>query len=231
VLGGSGIGSDLTLSAADSGINLNPNDSGLSLDEEPLDLTGSAVDALELPEDDDIALDDMIGNPDAATQLKQDDEFFLTPVEDDGDDDESGSQVIALEDSMGYADPGAATMLGAGDVDQVGAALDGMGGAAPAMLVAEDPDMFGGPQPMGGGAVTPQMMPMPAQAPAALPEAPYSVWNVLTLLMVLMLMLAGGMLMMDLVRNMWTFEGGVASTSMMDTIVEALQFSTDTGAP
>ncbi len=231
VLGGSGIGSDLTLSAADSGINLNPNDSGLSLDEEPLELTGSSVDALELPEDDDIALDDVIGDPDAATQLKQDDEFFLTPVEDDGDDDESGSQVIALEDSMGYADPAAATMLGQPGGDEVGAALDGMGDAAPAMLVAEDPDMFGGPQPAGGGSVTPQMMPQPAQAPAAAPEAPYSVWNVLTLLMVLMLMIFGGMLMMDLVRNMWTFEGGVASTTMMDTIVEALQLSPDTGAP
>ncbi|MEX2026275.1 MAG: helix-turn-helix domain-containing protein, partial [Pirellulaceae bacterium] len=43
-------GSDVTLGAGDSGINLKPSDSGLNLEEEALDLgSGSAIESLELP--------------------------------------------------------------------------------------------------------------------------------------------------------------------------------------
>src|SRR5437762_9055239 len=53
--GSTGKGSDVTLGSGDSGINLAPSDSGLSLEEEPLDLGGgSAVESLELPEDEDV---------------------------------------------------------------------------------------------------------------------------------------------------------------------------------
>src|SRR5205085_1588749 len=48
--GSSGKGSDVTLGSGDSGINLSPSDSGLSLEQEPLDLGGSGVESLELPE-------------------------------------------------------------------------------------------------------------------------------------------------------------------------------------
>lgn len=115
MLGGSGIGSDVTLGGGDSGTNLaSPADSGLSLEDEPLDLMGSSVDAsFELGEDDDvISLSNELADPDEATQLKADEEFLLSPAGDlGGDDSDSGSQVIALEDSEAF-DENADTMLG-----------------------------------------------------------------------------------------------------------------------
>ncbi|QDU95854.1 excisionase family DNA-binding protein [Lignipirellula cremea] len=232
VLGGSGIGSDLALGAGDSGINLNPTDSGLSLEEEPLELGGSAIDMLELPEDDDmITLDGSSSDPDAATQLKADEEFLLTPVNDEFEDEESGSQVIALEDSVGYADENAATMLG-------GDALDGLDGydagggdymnsGAGDQLVAEEPDMFGdayGGMSMGGAGAA-QMAPMPNQAMAPVSnERPYSIFNVLSLMCVCMLLCFTGMLMIDLVRNIWVFDGTQdVTTSIMDSVIAAFQ--------
>jgi excisionase family DNA binding protein len=217
VLSGSGIGSDVTLGAGDSGIGLaNPSESGLDLADVELDLGGSAVDSLELPEDDDddvIALEEE-ADPDAATQLKADDNFLLEPVEDGDEEDESGSQVIALEDSEQY-DADAATMLG-GEGDQA--------------LVAEaDSDMFGQEiaaygQQGAGGAAQPMAgpMPMPIHQPAAaMPEAGYSIWNVLALFCAMMFLMFGGLLMFDLVNNMWEAQGvGAGSTWIMDKVIE-----------
>jgi hypothetical protein len=217
VLSGSGIGSDVTLGAGDSGIGLaNPSESGLDLADVELDLGESGVDSLELPEDDDddvIALEEE-ADPDAATQLKADDNFLLTPVEDEEEEDESGSQVIALEDSEQY-DADAATMLG-GEGDQA--------------LVAEaDSDMFGQEieaygQQGAGGAAQPMAGPMPMpmhQAAAAMPEASYSIWNVLALFCAMMFLMFGGLLIFDLVNNMWEAQGvGAGSTWIMDMVVE-----------
>jgi len=111
--GSSGHGSDVTLGAGDSGINLSPSDSGLSLEEEPLDLGGgSGVESLELPEDEDvIALDTDAADRDEATQVKADNEFLLSAGDTlEEDESDSGSQVIALEDSESF-DQDAATML------------------------------------------------------------------------------------------------------------------------
>lgn len=224
VLGGSSISSDLSLTG-DSGINLQPTDSGLSLDEEPLELGGSGIDALELPEDDDILeLESEPADADAATMARQQDgDFFLTPSEDADDDDESGSQVIALEES-GYVDPDQATMIGGGGVADAGFDQPGMGAAAP--LVAQDDDMFRQPGETvtGGGAGAAQ--PVPAQAPAApaaATEMPYSIWNVLGLLVVFMFVLMSLMLMVDVVSNVWSFnEPYSASTMLMDELVKAL---------
>src|SRR5690606_36717664 len=100
---GSGAGSDVTLGAGDSGINLgNPSDSGLSL-EEPLELSGgSGAESLELGEDEMLDLDKSMGG--------SDDDFMLTPVEDGLDEEsDSGSQVIAL-DSEDFEDAGEAAL-------------------------------------------------------------------------------------------------------------------------
>lgn len=222
VLGGShsGSGSDLTLGAGGSGINLTPTDSGLNL-EQPLDLVGSGVESLELPEDDDmIALEDISADPNAATQLKADDEFLLTPVEEAFvDDDSSGSQVIALEDSEAYADENAKTMLGpqAGRQQALEAA-------------AADPFAAGldtlNVQP-GSPGMTAQPVMAPAQVPfttASLPEAPYSIWNVLALMFIVVFLGVTGMLMTDLMRNMWSFDSSYpATTKLMDALVEAFR--------
>ncbi len=115
VLGGSGPGSDVTRSASDSGISLlDPTDSGLSLETSDLQLGGSNVESLELGEDDMISLEDQAGDTEAVTQLKADEDFLLTPLEDaGGEESDSGSQVIAL-DAEGEFDESAATMLGSG---------------------------------------------------------------------------------------------------------------------
>jgi hypothetical protein len=205
VLGGSGIGSDVTLGGGDSGINLaSPADSGLSL-EEPMELMGGSNlnAAFELPEDDDvISLSTDLADPDEATQLKADEEFLLSPSGDQGgDESDSGSQVIALEDSEAF-DENADTMLRP---------------AQPA-LVVED----AGFEAMGG---TPGASPAMSQQymTTAAPEAPYTIWNVLGLLCCVMVLGLTGMLMTDLMRNMWAFDTErVVSTGLMDSILSAV---------
>ncbi len=208
VLGGSGIGSDVTLGGGDSGINLaSPADSGLSLEDEPLDLMGSSVDAsFELGEDDDvISLSNELADPDEATQLKADEEFLLSPAGDlGGDDSDSGSQVIALEDSEAF-DENADTMLRP---------------AQPALVVEDAGDDFVG---MPAGVGTPMANMSPNYAPAGVPEAPYSVWNVLGLMSCAFFLMLTGMLMTDLMRNMWAFDTDqVMSTALMDSILSGL---------
>ena len=233
VLGGSGIGSDVSLDPGGSGINIGrPSDSGLSL-EEPLELGGSQIDSLELPEDEDmVALEevDIASDPDQATMLKQDEEFALSPIADMGGEDssDSGSQVIALEDSeqfeAGMADLGDAGMAGAG----MGAALGAAGGA---MLNPNMPDNLGGAPMNFGGGMTAGLAPgamgaagaQPAYAPGPV-EAPYSIFNVLSLLAVFMVMSLTCMLMIDVLRNMWAFDNSATmSSSVMDMIIDSLK--------
>lgn len=209
VLGGTG--SDVTLGAHDSGINLTrPSESGLALDSESLDLAGgSHVESLELGEDNVVPLDSS-ADPDLATQLKADDDFLLTPVEDTGNQEsDSGSQVIALDTEE--FDRNAATMLGAG--------------AAP--LLEEEQ---GGPAPLpdlGGAALgAPGLAPM--QQPVApigeLPETPYDIWNVLGLAVVTLSLSVCGIMMVDLMRNIWSWEGTFSfNSSLMDAIVKMFE--------
>ena len=82
--------SEIALDAADSGVNLSPTDSGLSLDEEPLELGGSDIDALELPEDSDINLLDADDSSDSA-ELQMADEAGLDIELPEGNADPLGS--------------------------------------------------------------------------------------------------------------------------------------------
>src|SRR5690606_32743315 len=117
---------------------------------------GSQVGSMALGEDDMIELDED-ADPEAATQLKADDDFLLTPVDDDSDDDSSsGSQVIALDTEQ--FDDTANTMLAAGP-----AVLEEDDfGAMPAGGMAMGPGMMAGAGMMG----QPMMQPV-----AQLPEA------------------------------------------------------------
>lgn len=204
VLSGSGSASDLSLGAADSGINLSspsdsglsleadsginlqsPTDSGLSLDEEPLDMGGSSVSSLELPEDGEpLALDEF-----ADESLQQDEQFMLTPSEDmpAQDESDSGSQVIALEDSEAF--------------DQEAMAPAGQA------LLAESSGLEAQLDALGGGAA-PAISPQAAYAAAEFPEAPYSAWNITGLVLILVFLSLTGILMMDVLRNMWGWEEG-----------------------
>jgi len=203
---GEGSGSDITMSSSDSGIGLaSPSDSGLSLDEEPLELGGSTVESLELGEDDEVSLDLASSDPDAATQLKADDDFMLTPLDDAGGDEteDSGSQVIAL-DSESF-DESADTMLG-------GAAL----GSGAAALADQLGDMSAAS--MTGGAASPLM-----PAPMTVPEAPYSIWNVLSLALCFVFLALTGMMMFDLLQNMWSWDQSYAlNSSIMDGLINMI---------
>ncbi len=108
---GSGVHNDITLDSADSGINLaGLTDSGISLDNNSVDLSSSSVDALELPADGDSPSRDEPTDPDRATEWDGNEPFLLEPGFDGSDEEESGSQVIALDSEENY-DRGAAAIL------------------------------------------------------------------------------------------------------------------------
>lgn len=211
------------LSASDSGVKLNPDDSGLSLEASGLDLAsgGSGLDMSTnaSAEDSDIVpLDDADPySQSAATQLKQGrgDDFDLESPAGAELDDESESQVIPVLSDDAYADMGDATQLG-GFGDDLGGGAGGFG---------FDGGGMGGGMGMGGdmgmgvaGAPAVQVVTVPVQ------EKPYSIWNVLGLLLVLMFMTPGLIFMTDLLLNMWDYEGQyTVSTSVVDSIVDALQ--------
>jgi hypothetical protein len=216
VIGGSsGSGSDITI-GGDSGISLvDPADSGLSL-EEPVNLLDAGEESLELGEDDMLVFGEEAGS-ESPTELKTDDDFLLTPLSDaDEDDSESGSQVIALDTESGGDE--AATLVAGG-------------GMAP--MLDEDFSPDAGPQfavtpaagPLPGGA--PQAMPRPGMEPGpvtSLPEAPYSVWNVLSLAGCTVFLALTGMMVYDLLRNMWSWNGTYAvNSSLMDMLTGFLK--------
>jgi excisionase family DNA binding protein len=200
-------GSDVTGGSGGSGINLaSPSDSGLNLEEEPLDLAGSSVSSLELPEDDDIIdLDELDALGEEGGKLKADEDFQLTASAMTGEEDEedSGSQVIALEDSEAFGD--AAGMLVEGEEAEpvLGQAEDELEGAL---------DQYES---------SPMVQPAAQAGYAAPPEAPYSIWNIIALLSIFVVLGLTGMLMMDLVRNMWSWnEPFTASTPIMDMMIK-----------
>ncbi|MFO0922022.1 MAG: helix-turn-helix domain-containing protein [Pirellulales bacterium] len=111
-----GSGSDLAL-ATDSGINLmSPSDSGLSLEDEPLDLAGTGISGLDLAtEGSDVGSG--VGSAAASGSLvdfQQDEEFQLSPSGGIEVEEDSGSQVIELEDSTEFGS--APVALSGGDV-------------------------------------------------------------------------------------------------------------------
>lgn len=224
VLGGSSSGgSDITI-GGDSGISLvDPADSGLSL-EEPLELGAAADESLELGEDDMLTLDEQV-DTESPTELKKDDEFLLTPLEEAGEeeDSESGSQVIALDSDVGSDE--SATLIASGEAAAMPAMLDedftgaGFGGEAPSLGRGAVGAGFAGGMPVG------------AEGPAigagayALPEAPYSGWVVTCLVLCSLVLMLTGWMMVDLVRNMWSWQGTYNSTSMiMDGILKMFNF-------
>jgi hypothetical protein len=197
--------SDITRGATDSGIHLvDPKDSGLSL-EEPLVLGGgSAKELLELGEADVISLEES-ADMEGATQLKTDEDFLLTPVQETAtDESDSGSQVIALdadeEMSSGAFTPATSGMVAMLEED-TGAAEGGLGMAQ-----------------AGGIAVGPSLITSPQT-----PEAPYSGWNVAGLVCCAILLLMTGMMMYDLTRNMWQWDSASkTNVSIFDSIEKTI---------
>jgi len=204
--------SELALEANKSGISLSPNESGISLGDEPLELGGSDIDELELPEGDDMIILEDAADPDAATMMPEDD-FNLTPLEQslDGEDSSSSSQVIALEDSEIYADESSATILGdsVSEFGQPALVDDNMGlqqgGYDDGALIA--PGMDAG---------------MQGSVPAGPPEAPYTLLNVLALALCAFILGMATLLTFDMCRNMWIGDGSVVSSGPLNFLIESL---------
>jgi excisionase family DNA binding protein len=219
VLGSGSSPSGLTL-GGDSGISLvDPHDSGLSL-EEPLEIGGSKAESLELGEDEALALAGSKKGP--GSSVKGDDDFLLTPMEDAGDaeESESGSQVIALDTDGDDA----STMIASTPVHTMGAMLDeDITGSSPSMD-------FGSGVALGSAALaTPALSPTvglaessAAAAPAAsyAIDAPYTPLQITGLVLCTLVLMLCGMMMYDMVRNIWSWDGTYsANSTLMDFIL------------
>ncbi|PAY20228.1 DNA-binding protein [Rhodopirellula sp. SM50] len=202
--------SDISV-AGDSGINLmSPSDSGLSLESEPLDLAGSSLSALDLGAEltDGSGISGSSGKNAGGSGAGSDEEFQLSPSGVGLDADlESSSQVIEVEDSelvgeavdfqddfaddAGFADAGFsdAEPLEADAFEESPAGMDGdvLGGEAIEMDEVDESPSVGAVSGMGGY------------------EVPFSMLQCLSLMFIILTLSLGGMLMTDLVRNMWTY--------------------------
>ncbi len=192
-----GSGSDLGL-AADSGINLmSPSDSGLSLEDEPLDLAGTGISGLDLAGEgsDPGGSGSGISGSGSLVDFQQDEEFQLSPSGGIEAEEDSGSQVIELEDSTDFGDavgglPGDDGMLG-GEFgsDQADGSLgveSGMAGAA--------------------------MM-------QGTPEVPMGIFPVTALLVTLLTCGMSAIFVTDIVRNMWEWNSSSDLTSWFTNLV------------
>ena len=202
--------------AGDSGIGLmNPADSGLSLESSPLQLGGSAVESLDLGEDDMLELDEPAAKSGIAAQPHTDDDFLLTPLEDAGvEESDSGSQVIALEGDVEFDEAGGG---GVGTLE----AAEGMG-----LLEVDLGEGLGAAAALGAAALTPSAATAGAAAGGTFqaPEAAFTGWNVASLVMCALLLLISGMLSYDLMRNMWSWNAPYSvNSSMMDVVLSWFQ--------
>jgi hypothetical protein len=179
---------------------IDPSDSGLSLDK-PFDLGAGSDPSMQTS--------DYVSDTGDLGELKADDDFLLTPLEEATEDEsDSGSQVIMLE-TEGEFDDATATLL-AGQVP-------GLGGS---MLEEESPlGGLGGESPMAtgrapaGGQVGGQMMMVPAKA-----ETPFSALQVLGLAACTIAVAMCGVMLHDVVRNMWSWDSSYGvNSALMNT--------------
>ncbi|QDU74052.1 Helix-turn-helix domain protein [Bremerella volcania] len=186
----SGVG--LAAEADDDDFSLSTGDSGLEL------ISADEAEVVADSTDDDEISEAVAGGA-------AEDDFLLTPVEGDLEDDDSGSQVIALDsDSMSSESGlfGSATLEG-GDFGGLGES-DG--------LEADDSVMAGT-----------GTMATAAPVAAAPSEVPYSFMNVLSLGFTALLLLVCGLMVTDLMWNMWSFSEPYSLTStLMDGILNLL---------
>ncbi len=216
-------GSDITLESGDSGINLAPADSGLALDDIPLEMGGSAIlSSLDLGGMSDPEISLVGGGSDVSdisdiseideepvAELQVDDDFQLTPLSEGtpDDDGDSSSQVIALDAGIeGLEDDDLGDDVGV--LDDVGFSED----AGDGVMLAED---FGEAPADGlemgtyagvGGA-------------AASVEVPYSTLQIVGLSGCVILLALGGVMMMDMVRHIWSWDQPYTLNS---TIIDAI---------
>jgi hypothetical protein len=202
-------GSDITLDSGDSGINLiSPSDSGLALDDIPLDVGGSAIlSSLSLEgSDPEISLlggDSKVG-PASGAALQTDDDFQLTPLSEGGlDDGDSSSQVIALDADLGGFEGGAGLL----DEGFPAEADEGV-------VLSED---FAEAPGEGGFGMDPYATPVVAGVGA---EAQYGPGAIALLTCCGLFMALGSFMMIDMIRNIWSWEENYAvNSSLLDALL------------
>ncbi len=193
-----GSGSDITLSSESSGINIvSPSDSGLALDEVPLDLSGgamgSSLDLGNVGEEEDVALEPLeIGESEPAEGSGVE-AFQLTPLGEETDEDEKdSSQVIALDEiseedaaDVGESEDVGTDMLGE-EFGMVGLAAGGDAGVATVEPVA---------------------------------DTPFSTPVIVFLGLCILLLAICGMMTFDLIRNMWSWDQVYSvNSSILETL-------------
>jgi hypothetical protein len=189
-----GDGSDITLSSESSGINIiSPSDSGLALDEVPLELSGISGrgSSLDLGQASDAEVDleplDLEGEEAAAS--KGGEPFALTPFgEETGEDD--SSQIIPLDEVS--------------EEDAAGALLGTAGGEGEGL--GDDFASAG----LGVGTVTPL---------EAASESTFSGIHVFLLSLCVIALTLCLMMSVDLIRNMWSWD---QVYNVNSTILDAL---------
>ena len=200
--------SDVALTAGNSGINLsNPHDSGIFLEEDLLDLSAESGSSLELP--------------------GVDDEFILGGKPDDEMSD-SGSQVIALSDSIAFGEDTATIVQPEGGADPF--AIPTEPAVADPFAVPADPAMAvdpfalpaeqGGEQGQAAMAPEPEMVDGGAVLAPVMQEASYGFFNVFSLFMVFLMQVAIFVMLIDLVKNLWGHHAETPS-SISTTLIEA----------
>lgn len=201
-----GEGSDITLSSESSGINIvSPSDSGLALDEVPLELSGTSAlgSSLDLgsgvePDADATSLSVTEVEAAPAAEIEPEGEaegeepFTLTPLgEEAAEEEEDSSQVIALDE---ISEEEAGPLVG-----------------APAGVGADLEEDFGAIG-LTTGAVA-------AAEPAV--ETAFTLPNILSLALCLLLLAICGMMTFDLMRNIWSWDG---VTALNSSILELLNW-------
>jgi hypothetical protein len=188
-------GSDVSLTAGNSGINLSsPHDSGIFLEGDTLDLSAESGSSLELP--------------------GVDDEFILGGKPDDEMSD-SGSQVIALSDSIAFGED-TATIVQPEGADPFAIPPESTGAdpfAVPDPAMPADPfavpdpamtaDPFALPQGPAAAAPQPEMVAGDNVLAPVMQEASYGFFNVFSLFMVFFMQVAIFVMLIDLVKNLW----------------------------
>ena len=213
-------GSDITRRPGESGICICAGESGIAL----AGLADSGI-SLETPLD--------LGS--GASGIGAGGDFLLTPVDEgDGDDsDDSGSQVIALDAEAEGFNEHDATMLGPDDgggvmlePDYAGMGMPSAAGVAtmpaPTRPMGAMPGAgYQQPQPQMGLHPGMQQMPVIQQVPSL----PFSGLQVTALTFCLIFLILSGMMMFDLVTNMWSWEGVSSSytSSIMDWVLKQIE--------
>jgi hypothetical protein len=212
-------GSDISV-AGDSGINLmSPSDSGLSLESEPLDLAGSSISALDLGAELSEGGSSGSGSgvaegEESAIDFQSDEEFQLSPSGVGFDAEESGSQVIEVEDSEAIGE--AVEFDGAefAEADPL---------AADVFTEEAAPLEEGFVEEAGEGIAIDDTSAAPTPSAAAIGsyEIPFTIMQCIALVMIIGVMSLGGMLMTDLLKNMWAYnELSAPVSSLTDALID-----------